>query len=224
VPRLQGLCPAESGHCARERGIGFKDPLVVEIEADRKTLTRRLVANAPVDLRPVAIVRNPKSGAGGLVHEVGRVGGGLNDTMRAPYIPGDRLWVKQALRRNDDGLVAYTSDGAEVVYPGTDATVPWAWKKPTLAAMYCPRWAARVFADVVNVRVERLQDITEADILAEGVTVPLAAKWTGIPWSSLPTLHHAWRALWDHINGDRPGAAWADNPWVWRIEFRRVTP
>jgi hypothetical protein len=50
--------------------------------------------------------------------------------------------------------------------------------------------------------------------------VELAAKVSGVAWSDLPTLHHAWAALWDSINGER--AAWSSNPWVWVVTFSRV--
>lgn len=92
-----------------------------------------------------------------------------------------------------------------------------AWR----SGRFMPRWASRLTLEVTSVRVERLQDITEADILAEGVTVDMAAEMTGVPWSSLPTLHHAWAAGWDSINGKR--APWDSNPWVWVLGFRRAS-
>lgn len=90
------------------------------------------------------------------------------------------------------------------------------WKSPR----FMPKTQARLFLDVTSVRVERLQDITEADILAEGVTCDVAARLSGIPWSSLPTLHHAWEAGWDSLNGRR--APWKTNPWVVVVGFDLV--
>jgi hypothetical protein len=78
------------------------------------------------------------------------------------------------------------------------------------------RWASRITLEVVGVRVERLQDITENDAKAEGVE-PFAKEWRD---GDEPTAIASFAMLWDSINGKR--AAWASNPWVWRVEFRKV--
>ena len=95
-----------------------------------------------------------------------------------------------------------------------------------------PRWASRLTLEVVSVRVERLQDITEADAVAEGVDP--GAPWfppgqweppdedprqVGYGRGSFALQNY--RNLWDHINGKR--SPWASNPWVWVITFRRVS-
>ena len=156
--------------------------------------------------------------------------------------PGDRLWVKESLRGDGqpgnrrEGIARYGADGEMVLPcatcgfvgctceggPSCRMDLIWQWKNKALPSIHCPRWASRLTLDIAEVRVERLQDISEADILAEGVTVPLAAEVTGTPWSDIPDLFTAWRLLWDHINGDRPGASWSESPWVWAISFKRV--
>ena len=65
--------------------------------------------------------------------------------------------------------------------------------------------SSRLTLDVVSVRAERLEEISDADALLEGVE-----------------SRDAFMALWESINGERPGCSWEDNPWVWRVEFRRV--
>ncbi|MDN4590223.1 hypothetical protein DBA29_17165 [Xenophilus aerolatus] len=93
-------------------------------------------------------------------------------------------------------------------------------------SIHMPRWASRILLEVTGVRVERLQDISEADALAEGVTpLPGADMWTAGGASDGP-LHAArpqwaYRRLWDQING---AGSWAANPWVWVVEFRRIAP
>ena len=81
-----------------------------------------------------------------------------------------------------------------------------------------PRWASRITLEITNIRVERLQSITEADAQAEGV------KWPNpeVPEYGVthPTCIDAFRGLWESING--PGS-WKANPWVWVVEFQRVT-
>jgi len=79
-------------------------------------------------------------------------------------------------------------------------------------SIFMPRWASRITLEIINVRVERLQDISKADCIAEGMQGlnDVHAGW-----------HQSYAALWESING--PGS-WDANPWVWVIEFKRVQP
>lgn len=91
------------------------------------------------------------------------------------------------------------------------------------------RWASRITLEITGVRVERLQDISEADAVAEGVERTV----TGDGWrrycadpeqeaaglTPCATAVDSYRSLWEQING--PGT-WDANPWVWAVEFRRV--
>ena len=95
-----------------------------------------------------------------------------------------------------------------------------------------PRWASRTILEVVSVRVERLRDITEDDAQAEGIDrgedffqcetwknyQPDSEEASWFPDDPVGSF----RTLWDSINGDKPGRAWKDNPWVWVVEFRRT--
>lgn len=81
-------------------------------------------------------------------------------------------------------------------------------------SIHMPRWASRIDLEIVSVRVERLQDISEGDALAEGITAE------GVMDGGYHV--NAFANLWDHINGAR--ATWASNPWVWVVEFKRVQP
>ncbi|MDR2981151.1 MAG: hypothetical protein LBV12_02765 [Puniceicoccales bacterium] len=78
-----------------------------------------------------------------------------------------------------------------------------------------PRWASRITLEVTGIRVERLREISEEDAIAEGVRIGMGA----MPYFS---CLDAFKALWDSINGKRPGCSWEANPWVWPVEFRRV--
>lgn len=72
-----------------------------------------------------------------------------------------------------------------------------------------PRWASRITLEITNVRVQRLQEISEADAEAEGVYTDPACP-----------AYDAYRSLWDSINARR--APWDSNPWVWALSFKRI--
>jgi hypothetical protein len=105
--------------------------------------------------------------------------------------PGDRLWVREAFQVESN----FNMDGPKVYPP------PFSDGRPTLK--------------VTAVRVQRLQEIPEADARAEGVPVRRYEDGRGVETSA-----DGFRALWDSINGKR--ASWDSNPWVWVLEFRRV--
>lgn len=121
--------------------------------------------------------------------------------------PGDLLWVRETWRPQDgmtiecryQDEIEYRADGNRPKEP-TDCC----WKP----SIFMPRWASRITLEIIGVRVERLQDISSADAIAEGVPVddPI----------------HDYQILWDSINGKRPGCSWLSNPFVWAISFRRV--
>lgn len=104
-------------------------------------------------------------------------------------------------------------------------------------SIHMPRWASRIDLEIIGVRVERLQDITEQDAQAEGIQRAESSLpdyvWEGAPERRQGprggaavychrTARDAFATLWDHINGDR--ATWESNPWVWVVEFKRVQP
>ncbi|MDP3219200.1 MAG: hypothetical protein Q8S73_34195 [Deltaproteobacteria bacterium] len=124
--------------------------------------------------------------------------------------PGDRLWVRETWTQE----WMRPRQGAEVFYRADGEVAP--EFEPWIPSIHMFRWASRILLEIVSVRVERLQDISEADALAEGVTVtpckPSQAERMG---------RHAFRSLWEDINGNTP-AEWAANPWVWVVEFKQV--
>lgn len=206
----------------RERPILFSGPMVRAILAGRKTVTRRVLQpQPPEDDAPLATGWfHPEASDGGPgPHTFGVYGSDWH--VRCPYgAPNDRLWVREAWAARDVrsewalsvGLVEEPFCGVggdEIIYraddDGTRARPP-RWFSP----LYMPRWASRLTLEIVSVRVERLQEIAEADARAEGCGDP--------PFG---TRRETFAILWDAINGKR--APWESNPWVWRVEFRRVT-
>ncbi len=104
---------------------------------------------------------------------------------------------------------------------------PMYWKRP---AIFMPRAAVRIWLEVVSVRIERLQDISEADSIAEGIeqlpcSIPDTEVWRNYMPENGWTPHlaipqNSYRSLWESINGAED---WAANPYVWVVEFKRIT-
>jgi hypothetical protein len=110
-------------------------------------------------------------------------------------------------------------------YPVDYRASPEDWMNPGFAgkwrpSIFMPRWASRITLKITDVRVERLQDISEDSAMAEG-----AQKYGETPDGELlfdvGSYRYGFKLLWDSINAKR-GYGWDANPYVWVIEFRRV--
>ena len=122
------------------------------------------------------------------------------------YQVGDRIWGRETCCAFEVGRVHYRADYSEHSKLDREYGVVWT------PSIHMPRWAARIVRDIVGVRVERLQDISEADALEEGVT------YNDLPNNGLdPRRARTWyRGLWNTINGPK---SWDANPPVIVIEF-----
>ena len=134
--------------------------------------------------------------------------------------------MKEPLERDESShMVVYACDGDYA--PSSRERVIWGWKRDALPAMFMPQWAAGAWVRILDVRAERVQEITEDDALAEGIVPAINAK--GIPIFTYGTRNlggfrfarDAYAALWDIINAKR-GCSWADNPWVFAYTFEQV--
>lgn len=232
----------------RERGTLFQAPMVRALlrQVDPKTQTRRLIKPQP-DVSAAGNLSGEwlaKPMSGLLLPK-------LQDIVEhCPYgVPGDRLWVREAWRAAasldklspkqigekslDAGYstpwcpIQFEADGARTGgWHGFD-TPPKVTEPGRLrASMHLPRWASRITLEITGVRVERLQDISAADAIAEGIrrvgdgferfhVDPDAPQ--GQPFTRNPVL--AYRGLWESING---ADSWDANPYVWVVAFRRV--
>lgn len=202
-----------------DRPILFSGEMVRAILDGRKTQTRRVVKPQP-DF--VANYYEPEKKRA--AYKGGSVNPGL---LRCPYgRPGDTLWVRETWASHkymDDTKPSEFSIGAQMLpvwyrADGVQSNLRWASREPGKwrPSIFMPRWASRITLRVINVRVERVQDISETDAKAEG------AK----PWPDVgvgPHYKSPFRNLWDSINAKR-GYAWSDNPWVWVVEFEQVVP
>lgn len=208
----------------RERGIIFSSPMILALQRDPpKTMTRRL-------------------------HDVGK--------------PGDHLWVRETWRTEEEGSgdlvdgIRFAADAAFVpIEATTEAADRWVdahangkhnadWRP----SIYIPRWASRFLLEIVAVREEKIQDITTADIIAEGIQIPVSTegcppgkcvplvRFTGDKFSPhryLPKpgrpggfteddyYRAEWASGWNKINGRR--APWEQNPTVRVVTFKRLS-
>ncbi len=135
---------------------------------------------------------------------------------------GDRLWVKEALRSEYTTVDDDTPGGELAIYMVDDAVVSrdgkpaaYEWERSVLPAIFMPLWASRITLEIVSVKVERLQEISKEDAIAEGLKPYGWGHDDG-------TIQRCFAEKWDAINARR-GYSWVTNPWVWVIEFKAAT-
>lgn len=145
------------------------------------------------------------------------------------YAPGDRLWVREAwhaarsLNRTPPRDIPHDADIEHAATARSYAEI--GLKGKLRPGIHMPRWASRLTLPITEVRVQRLQNITEEDALAEGVVPhPNGGFWVpgvghpnpDFPYLARPTAREMYAALWDVINGS---GAWLANPWVTATSF-----
>ena len=256
----------------KERPILFSAPMVRAILDGRKTQTRRIVKPQPTFIESSGRWKWEPTGAVTASREWWEY---MDSLSNCPYgVIGDRLWVREAFDIVDDPAAYHKDDGprddsptyqcADAVRRGPngerwvvdyraetntrimDKTGDRKWRP----SIHMPRWASRITLEIESVRVERVQEISEADARAEGCI----ETWTETWWQGYREfdgeMHHqqaigdappAWmiepkkmnmdhlrtsaaknfQMLWHQING---WDSWEQNPWVWVLTFKRVTP
>lgn len=213
----------------KERSILFTAPMVRTILAGTKTQTRRALRPS----MPLADVIPGKD------KERGRVWYGAKQVPLKEngdaYLfkcrhgqPGDRLWVREAWKTckpYDPYSPAQIDSFAAVLWLADNAkrlNGPEEWGRYR-HARFMPRWASRITLEITDVRVERLQSITEKDAIAEGVE-RFGNRWRHYfypdePHSAFEFAKNSYASLWEKING--PGS-WVANPYVWVISFKKL--
>ena len=192
----------------KERPIIFSAPMILAVLENRKTQTRRVCT-------PTAFYSCPY--------------GDL----------GNKLWVRETFTLQcdvngdsppftDGRPVKYISDSdgdhwLQPHYRATDSEPALSCERPNCKrsddphchwrpSIFMPRWASRITLEITDVRVQRVQEITEGDAVAEGVQVPVVRESSG--------YRGRYAVLWDRINAKR-GFPWESNPWVWALTFSR---
>lgn len=209
-----------------ERPILYSSPMVKAILDGRKTMTRQVVntkKEMTLDLCPY-----------------GRI--------------GSKLWVKESFNvvyfggyHNCDDGMRESYETFAIKYKATPGVIteinvenkdhPHYEKLSILSGsgpedfkfrslLFMPRWASRIDLEITNVKIERLQDISEEDAKKEGIfnceseSSPLYT-WCEKDGLYSATAKNAFRYLWDNINAKK-GKGWDTNPWVWVIELKRI--
>lgn len=196
----------------KERPILFSGPMVRAILEGRKTQTRRVIKPQPYftccQKQPTKAVQELADAAMKKMHSPEDCSYG---------VAGDRLWVRESFIHVPatycyEASASIPVEAAHTIYRaddmcGGEGTM---WKP----SIFMPRWASRLTLEISDVRVQRLQEISEQDALAEGIP-------HGNCEASHRTNARRFCALWDEINAKR-GFGWGKNPWVWAITFRRL--
>ncbi len=230
----------------KERPILFSGPMVRAILTGTKTQTRRVIRPQPTDSWMLNIpLVDPTIGQFGKAYDSNAdawqnyyhrwfspdtkdwiyrkrlwIKHPENYTeIECPYgAPGERLWVREtwlnAALPGYHPVVLYRADGDDPKPPSV------AWKP----SIHIKREYSRLSLEVVSVRVERLNEISEADAKAEGAVAAYIERAErqdpGLKIIQAPYSVECFRQLWNSINGAR--ADWGSNPWVWVVEFKRV--
>lgn len=225
----------------KERPILFSGPMVRALLDGSKTQTRRVGKIQSPAWTELGVEYQRHATKGEVATATYRAfpdGGSARwGICECPYgVPGDRLWVKETFmpryggtlpngksftnvryRADEEGRDCFGMDhkGQVAINFGADKWRP---------SIFCTRWASRITLEITGIRVERLQEISEEDAAAEGVTlqrVPTGVvdEAAGVAEMIPEEPSEAYRRLWESING--PGS-WDANPWVWVIEFKRL--
>lgn len=220
----------------KERPILFSAPMVRALLDGSKTQTRRVVKDLPP--WPITEICHDAGGTGKWMPNgpspSGR-GMAAGHWRSCPYgQSGDCLWVKEAFALSvidpDGGSPEDDPKNWDVIYRADPEQPGGGWsdgqgnaiEAPWQRDRDMPRWASRILLEIISVRVDKLQAITDADAIAEGIG--LTQRAVGVPMTTPvgETVPRAmYRTLWESING---AGSWEANPWVWVIEFRRVAP
>lgn len=207
----------------KERPIIFNAEMVNAILSGRKTQTRRPVKNQRVgDMWSVKPAENPSFERHS--HDWWLpTGTKPYSALACPFGKiGDRLYVRESFSKLEE--FEFFDPKVPQIVPDfwywADGEPTWGdWTRPASGALM-PKAASRITLEITGVRVERLQDISQKDAIAEGgppshPSIDAVSRDYGFP-----DFSRSWFGqTWDHIYG---AESWQDNSWVWVIEFKRV--
>ena len=227
----------------KEYPILFSGEMVRAILEGRKTQTRRVIKPQPIMMDsgtwyPSDVPGDGKNKTGLHYANENHMRKGLPFDF-CPYgQPGDRLWVRETAKLRTITATSWKVSSFDLYYKADDGLVIFNNRAGRYApykrigftpSIHMPRWASRITLEVVNIRVERVQDITYEDAVAEGIpgagivlgNITMLLTQTNNMEDAEKVLRlDMFSELWDKINLKR-GYGWEVNPWVWVIEFKR---
>lgn len=235
-----------------DRPIIFSAPMVRALLDGRKTQTRRLLKPAPepfpIDDAGTLCDVGCMQVHGEAVHRIwlGTDRSGVLTTQAVRFGIGDRLYVREACLAEEfgddctDGVRYLADDEFVPIGNVSDASYRWlslfhygqkSGQRPSglrgkgVPSIHMPRWASRLTLTVTDVRVQRVQEISEDDARAEGIVEIRSQAGDGMRHfgvtqadSVWPTAARAFRNLWDSLHAE-PGSRWVDNPWIYALTF-----
>ena len=188
----------------KHTGILFTPENYDKVLMDLKPMTRRLKGLEKVNVTPDAW-RLADHSNGIYLFKYKQLGDQLR--LKCPFgTVKDWLYVKEGLE-NVGGCIQYRRDHVPVRLPNPNTE--WPWNRATLSPLHMPKWAARLWLELTEVRVERLQEISADDCKAEGVELGDEEQGHDFHYMN----------LWESINEDDP---WDSNPWVWVLSYKKV--
>ena len=220
----------------KEKPILYKDIMVKAILAGNKTQTRREKGLEDINENPDDFVffKSGISDSGKKMILLKDTKGKIAVYSNSPYgWIGDRLWVREAFKDTDDIGFVPDENTPRYLYKADDYMNEWKGWTPSI---HMPRKASRITLEIVDIRIERLTDISEQDAIAEGIeifdntedgTFDLTNPDSYIArdyldndrYASTDNAARSFLSLWQKINGI---GSYIKNPWVWVIVFKRV--
>lgn len=197
----------------KDKPILFSTPMVKAILEGRKTQTRRII-------KLTEFRKSDTKGYNWQFRDKRALWNDVNTDLLlskfCPYQIGQTLWVRETWCIDTDGF-HYKADNNYIALKELGG-----WKP----SIFMPKEACRLFLKVTNIRVERLQDISLEDCIAEGISSAWTkedGKRTDLCWSgnTIRPEKEYFHQLWNFINEKR-GYPWESNPYVWGIEFKRI--
>ena len=228
----------------RELPILFSTPMVQAILNGTKTQTRRIFKDENGEARISTDVTRVNVSTNGVATLTFPLADGTFATKvytyKCPYGGiGDRLWVRETWANTERGdllskplipfyynkAIAYKADCDKEVFSLGGNYTPREYDFKWHPSIHMPRWASRITLEITNIRLERVQDITEEDARAEGVERQKDGLYKDYLLrehvSGCSTSEASFQTLWESINAKR-GFGWGKNLWVWAIGFQRV--
>lgn len=235
---------------AKERPILFTSAMVRAVLDGRKTQTRRVIKPQPIQPDPASLWYPDAYNHSEYWCFWGKKGSSVSNKCALPQFKcpygkiGDKLWVREAHAIVPASAYAHSTDDGENQLPHQFSPDEFEWAvyregwtrsaPPWRPSIHMPRWASRILLEVTNIRVERLQDISQADAIAEGARY--IENGSGFGWSMedphpdhsalcLGTARAAFGNFINKLHGGinwnlKPDILWDKNPWVWVVEFK----